>query len=188
MNNLLKINRSLPFVSLSKEFSFAHFLTRKTNPLPSAEIKWPNRIQSIVLADDDEDDRFVFQDVIDEISAGITVENVSNGLELMNLLKHFAPDLLFLDLEMPYKNGLECLVKIRNSPPLQKLPVIVFSSTTRPANIQTAYEMGAHLFLIKENSFNEYAAAIQSILQLNWKEPGLIREQYCINNRYVAFS
>jgi CheY-like chemotaxis protein len=145
-------------------------------------------IQSIILADDDEDDRFVFRDVIYQVASNVTVEIVSNGLQLMDLLKHFAPDLLFLDLEMPYKNGLECLVEIRNNPRLQELPVIVFSSTTRPANIQTAYEMGAHLFLIKESSFSEYTAAIESILALNWKEPGIIREQFCVNNQYVAFS
>src|SRR6476620_9213929 len=102
-------------------------------------------IQSIVLADDDEDDRFVFKDVIHEVDEKVKVEIVSDGLQLMSLLKHFAPDLLFLDLEMPYKNGLECLVEIRANPLLEQLPVIVFSSTTRPANIQTAYEMGAHL-------------------------------------------
>ena len=145
-------------------------------------------IRSIILADDDEDDRFVFKDVIREVDSTVRVEIVSNGLQLMNLLQHFAPDLLFLDLEMPYKNGLECLVEIGSNPALQQLPVIVFSSTTRPANIQTAYEMGAHLFLIKETSFTEYTAAIKTILQLNWKEPNVIREQYCVNNRYVAFS
>ena len=145
-------------------------------------------IQSIILADDDEDDRFVFKDVIHEVNERVKVEIVSDGLQLMSLLKHFAPDLLFLDLEMPYKNGLECLLEIRANPVLEQLPVIVFSSTTRPANIQTAYEMGAHLFLIKETSFHEYTSAIKAILNLNWKEPQIIKEQYCVNNRYVAFS
>jgi CheY-like chemotaxis protein len=145
-------------------------------------------IQSIILADDDEDDRFVFKDVVHEVNEKVKVEIVTDGLQLMNLLKHFEPDLLFLDLDMPYKNGLECLVEIRANPLLQQLPVIVFSSTTRPANIQTAYEMGAHLFLIKETTFTEYTAAIKAILKLNWKEPNIIREQYCVNSRYVAFS
>ena len=145
-------------------------------------------IRSILLADDDEDDRYVFNDVIREVNPGIKTEVVSNGLQLMDLLQHFAPDLLFLDLEMPYKNGLECLVEIRNNAALEKLPVVVFSSTTRPANIQTAYEMGAHLFLIKETSFIEYTASLKAILKLNWSEPNVIREQYCVNNRYVAFS
>ena len=145
-------------------------------------------IQSLILADDDEDDRYVFKDVINEVAPSVNVEAVANGLRLMELLQHFAPDLLFLDLEMPYKNGLECLLEIREQEALNNLPTIVFSSTTRPANIQTAYEMGAHLFLIKDSSFKEYAAALRSIFQMNWKEPDTIKEQYCVNGRYVAFN
>jgi len=147
----------------------------------------PFPINSILLADDDEDDRYAFQEVIHQINAKIKIDYVPNGLRLMEFLQHYAPDLLFLDLEMPYKNGLECLVEIRNNPQLEGLPTIVFSSTTRPANIQTAYEMGAHLFLIKVASFEDYTSSIKAILQLDWKAPQLIKEQYCINGRYAAF-
>jgi len=51
---------------------------------------------------------------------------VSNGVRLMQHLQHFAPDLLFLDLEMPFKNGLECLVEIRANTVLENLPVLFF--------------------------------------------------------------
>ncbi|HEY0040568.1 MAG TPA: response regulator [Flavisolibacter sp.] len=148
----------------------------------------PLSIQSVLLADDDEDDRFVFRDVIYEINPKIHMEIVSGGIQLMKLLEHFAPDLLFLDLEMPFKNGLECLIEIRENEKLKDLPIVVFSSTSRPANIQTAYEMGAHLFLIKEASFDQYTAALKTILQLNWKNPEKIKEQYCINGRFATFS
>jgi DNA-binding NarL/FixJ family response regulator len=89
---------------------------------------------------------------------------------------------------MPYKNGLQGLVEIRSNEKLRDLPVVVFSSTTRPANIQTAYEMGAHLFLIKEASFSAYASSLKAILKLDWSSPSVIKEQYCINGRYAAFS
>ena len=146
------------------------------------------RVQSVLLADDDADDRLVFSDVIREIHPKVHLETVPGGVQLLKLLEHFAPDLLFLDLEMPFKNGLECLSEIRNNQRLATLPVVVFSSTTRPANIQTAYEMGANLFLIKESTFNQYSAALTTILSLEWKEPEKIKAQYCINGRYAAFS
>jgi DNA-binding NarL/FixJ family response regulator len=98
------------------------------------------------------------------------------------------PDLLFLDLEMPYKNGLECLVEIRNNEALKHLPVVVFSSTTRPANIQTAYEMGADLFFIKPSVFSDLSNAVSTILKLDWSQPEVIKQQYAINGRYTAFS
>ena len=145
-------------------------------------------IQTLLLADDDSDDCEVFCTVVRQIAPPIKVECVSNGRELMALLQHYVPDILFLDLEMPYKNGLECLVEIRENEILKDLPVVAFSSTNRPANIQTAYEMGAHLFLLKSPSYSEFTTALHSILlQLDWREPEAIKAQYCVNGRYTAF-
>ena len=89
---------------------------------------------------------------------------------------------------MPYKNGLECLIEMKIDPLLDKIPAVVFSSTTRPSNIQTAYEMGAHLFFIKPPIYSEYLSSLKAILKLNWAEPDAVKEQYCINGRYAAFS
>jgi len=144
-------------------------------------------INSIVLADDDEDDALVFSETVRGINPAIRLEHVADGIKLMQLLQHYYPDILFIDLDMPRKNGLECLVEIRNNTILTKLPVIVFSSTTRPANIQTAYEMGADLYLIKTSQIKDYVSAIRTVLQLNWQHPEAIKKQYCINGRYAAF-
>lgn len=142
-------------------------------------------INTVILADDDHDDIDVFKEAVEN---HVKLEVVKDGRELMSLLNHLYPDIIFLDLEMPVKNGLECLVEIRNSELLKDLPVVVFSSTTRPANIQTAYEMGGHLFLIKPPTYNELVTSIRAILQLDWSNPNAIKEQYCINNRYAAFT
>jgi len=145
-------------------------------------------MNNIIFCEDDEDDRFLFNDVLRDFNSKLKIDFVSNGVRLMELLKHYVPDLLFLDLEMPFKNGLECLVEIRENATLEKLPVVMFSSTTRQANIQTAYDMGAHLFLIKSPTFSEYASSIRAVLQLDWSNPDAIKEQYCVNGRYAAFT
>jgi CheY-like chemotaxis protein len=146
------------------------------------------QIRSIILADDDLDDLEFFSHAVSKEFPGCTIYHVANGNELMQLLEHIYPDLLFLDLDMPVKNGLECVVDIRISDKLNQLPVVVFSSTTRAVNIQTAYEMGAHLFLIKSANYDEYANSLKAILNLDWRFPGKIKEQYCVNNRYTAFN
>lgn len=143
------------------------------------------KIDTIILADDDVDDVDVFKEAVDN---HIKLEVVKDGVELMALLKHILPDLLFLDLEMPNKNGLECLVEINKDEKLKNIPIVVFSSTTRQANIQTAYDMGGHLFLIKSYLYGELVTAIRAIIALDWSNPEKIKEQYCINNRYAAFS
>jgi CheY-like chemotaxis protein len=145
-------------------------------------------IARVILAEDDIDDQNIFQIALEEIDSAIRAEFVSDGKELLRLLQTNKPDLLFLDLDMPYKNGLECLVEMRNDPRLETIPVVVFSSTTRPSNIQTAYEMGAHLFFIKPPVYSDYLSSIKSILKLDWSDPEAVREQYCVNGRYTAFN
>jgi len=145
-------------------------------------------IGNIILAEDDVDDQNIFHIALQEIDSTVQTQFVSNGKELLQLLQNTTPDLLFLDLEMPYKNGLECLIEIRNNPKLEKIPVIVFSSTTKPSNIQTAYEMGAHLFFIKPPIYSDYLSSIKAIFNLNWDQPEEVRTQYCVNGRYTAFN
>lgn len=146
-------------------------------------------IINIILAEDDIDDQNIFQIALQEIDSSIQTQFVSNGKELLKLLESAkTPDLIFLDLEMPYKNGLECLLAIKDDPLLEKIPVVVFSSTTKPSNIQTAYEMGAHLFFIKPPIYSDYLSSLKAIFNLNWNEPEMVREQYCVNGRYTAFN
>lgn len=145
-------------------------------------------LKTVLLADDDRDDRDAFEDALVIADSTMKLHQVTNGVELMDFLKAFVPDILFLDLEMPRKNGLECLVEIRANPVLKDLPVVVFSSTTRPSNIQTAYEMGAHLFFIKSALFREFIEGVTAILQMDWSTPKAIKEKYCVDGRYAAFS
>lgn len=145
-------------------------------------------IQRIILADDDADDQLIFEMALKEVSPSAKLAVVKDGNALLSLLENFLPDLLFLDLEMPCKNGLECLVEIRANQKLKELAVVVFSSTSREANIQTAYEMGAHLFLFKSNIYSELAFSIRSVLSLDWTDPERIKSQYYVNGRYVMFS
>lgn len=168
-------------------FTFGRFFEATLIMLASKPIH-TKTITSIILAEDDIDDQNIFQIALQEIDSSIQIQFVSNGRELLDILQNHKPDLLFLDLDMPYKNGLECLLEIRNNPALEKIPVIVFSSTTKPSNIQTAYEMGAHLFFIKPPIYSDYLSSIKTIFKLNWDEPDAVREQYCINGRYTAFN
>jgi DNA-binding NarL/FixJ family response regulator len=153
-----------------------------TNPVSMTAIK------SLLIADDDADDKDFFVAAIKDINPAAQVFTVPNGVELMKLLQNFMPDILFLDLEMPFKNGLECLVDIQKKENLHHLPIVVFSSTNRPSNIQTAYDMGAHLFFLKPASYSAHVNSLRAILNLDWSQPNLVKEQYCVNGRYTAFS
>ncbi|MBA2745492.1 MAG: response regulator [Flavisolibacter sp.] len=144
-------------------------------------------IKSIILADDDRDDHDFFKDALNQVKPTINLTIVENGDELLSLLKHFIPEFIFLDLDMPCKNGLECLTEIRNNLVLKDIPIVIFSSTSRPANIDTAYEMGADLFFIKPSNYSDLVSSISAILKLDWTKPSIVKEKYFINGRFVAF-
>lgn len=144
-------------------------------------------IQSVILADDDSDDHLVFENALHEVAPAIKLYPVTNGLELMSLLQHFIPDLVFLDLDMPYKNGLECMKEIRSITATRNLPIVVFSSTNRANNIEVAYEMGAHLFFVKPSTYKELFQSIKKILSMDWSKPERIKENLRIDNSYQSF-
>jgi CheY-like chemotaxis protein len=151
-------------------------------------VKNDMKLHSIIVADDDIDDRLFLEDVLREVAPTKSVSSVKDGQELLSLFTHFVPDLLFLDLEMPRKNGLECLKEMRNNPVTQDLPVVVFSSTNREYNIDVAYEMGAHLFFSKPSSYEDLKQAVQAILALDWSQPTAIKQQFYVDGSYIPFT
>ena len=78
----------------------------------------PPNCNNILLADDDQDDCLLFKEALDELAITVQLTAVQNGEELMQLLNkaEILPDLMFLDLNMPRKNGMECLFAIKQSP------------------------------------------------------------------------
>jgi DNA-binding NarL/FixJ family response regulator len=145
-------------------------------------------IQSIMLADDDVDDHELFHDALKQVNGSLIINAVKNGEELMNLLEHYVPHMLFIDLEMPSKNGLECIREIRSKDSLKQIPVVVFSSTSKPSNIITAYEVGADLYFIKPASFHVLVSSLKAIMEMDWTRPNEVRDQYYDAGKYVAFN
>jgi len=129
------------------------------------------------LVDDDEDDREIFSETLTELSAPIVLSRFRNGVELIdNLLLGTGPlpEVIFLDLRMPLKNGFECLVEIRKFPfPVGKLNIIVFSGSDQQSMIASAFELGATFYAVKPNSFLNLKALLTDIIKMDWSSPTL---------------
>jgi CheY-like chemotaxis protein len=133
---------------------------------------------NILLADDDEDDRLLFRDVLKEYSKESNLTFAHNGEHLMTLLRsEELPDVLFLDLNMPLKNGMECLEEIRGDERLKSLPVVIFSTSSHPGTINQMYDIGAHLYVRKPNDFKTLRKAIQEVLKKDWGRPTRPRKE-----------
>jgi CheY-like chemotaxis protein len=144
-------------------------------------------IHSIILADDDRDDQFFFKEVFSGINPSVQVEIAEDGVELLHLLTHQVPDIIFLDLNIPVNNGLQCLKEIRNNPAFQHVPVVILSSYSRPNTIKTAYNLGANLFFIKPFKFTDLKAALKVLLTINWTDPHQVKEQLLAHEGLGAF-
>lgn len=124
---------------------------------------------NIILAEDDFDDRLLFEEAIDELPVSVQLSTFNNGDELMEWLikkKTKLPDALYLDLNMPRKNGFATLAEIKKNPELQDLPVIIFSTATNQDMINQVFKDAAHYYIRKPVHFWALKELIYKSLKL----------------------
>jgi CheY-like chemotaxis protein len=133
-----------------------------------------NSIQlNILLAEDDQDDRDFFDMALKEIPISTHLTTVNDGEQLMNYLyknSEHLPNVLFLDLNMPRKNGFECLCEIKENGKLKDLLVVVFS-TSYPRDsvyeedmINRLLKIGAHDFIRKSDNLAQLKEFIHQVI------------------------
>ena len=127
--------------------------------------------QHVFIIDEDERSHLLFRDIIGEVPHLVHVSTANNADEGIRALKELPelPDLLFLDLEMLSKDGLECLREIKNDKHLSALPVLTLSQSAYPSVINGAYEAGAHLHILISDLV-DLRTAVHHVLSIDWKE------------------
>ena len=120
----------------------------------------------ILIIDDDADDVELFRDAVKEIDNKIVCMGATNGEEGFLMLKSggLRPDYIFLDLNMPRLNGIQCLELIKNEPFLRAIPVIIYTTSKLAADIDKTREMGASYFISKPSRLQDLKHAISDIL------------------------
>lgn len=129
----------------------------------------------LLLADDDKDDCLFFKDALEELPLTANLTTVHDGEQLMQLLSKEKvapppPHVLFLDLNMPRKNGFECLEEIKRDERLRQLPVIVFSTSFEQDVVNLLYKKGAQYYIRKPAEFSELKRVIHRALVLATQE------------------
>jgi CheY-like chemotaxis protein len=129
---------------------------------------------NILLADDDTDDCIFFKEALDELLMTTNLTTVHDGEQLMIYLSGTPPelvDVLFLDINMPRKNGFECLSEIKQNENLKELPVIIFSTSYEKEVVNSLYKSGARYFIRKPSEFAQFKKIIyQTLLLIVQKE------------------
>jgi CheY-like chemotaxis protein len=145
-------------------------------------------IKRILLADDDDDHIILFEKILRKEFPQVEIDVVGDGEQLLQFLHLHAIDLLFLDLNMPCKNGHQCLQEIRKDISLKELPVVVYSSSAHLSDIQQSFIYRADFYLVKPFKTEHLQTALRMILSVNWKDNPPIRQHYFINNRFVPYT
>ncbi|MCM4167406.1 Response regulator rcp1 [Arenibacter antarcticus] len=143
-------------------------------------------MKNIFLADDDADDREFFIDALKKVAIPTDLTLANNGLELMEnlevLTQHPPPHVIFLDLNMPLKDGFQCLHEIRNTPKLKNIPVVIFSTSDNDISVNKTYEQGANYYIRKPASFQLLIKSIEKVLVLEmWPSPRTPKENYILS-------
>lgn len=114
---------------------------------------------TILLVEDNEDDAFFMKQALKDAAIANPLQHVEDGQQAIDYLagqglyadraKFPAPMIVFLDLKLPLKHGHDVLRWIRAQPELQKLIVIVLTSSNEPVDLKRSYQLGANSFVVK---------------------------------------
>lgn len=128
---------------------------------------------TILLADDDTDDRMLAKEALEESRLANDLRFVVNGEELMDYLHRRGayaeaetsprPGLILLDLNMPKKDGREALAEIKADPELRRIPIIILTTSKAEEDIYRTYDLGVSSFITKPVTFEGLVAVMQAL-------------------------
>lgn len=126
----------------------------------------------ITLADDDEDDRLFFTDAFEELKINTIVNTVNNGRELLNFLNHpetVLPNIIFLDLNMPILNGIDCLKEIKRDEKFKDIAIAIYSTSSSDQDVENTFVLGANIYIKKPSNFNDLKKILSDVVIINWQ-------------------
>src|SRR6187431_3519703 len=125
----------------------------------------------VYLADDDEDDCSFFQEALAEVNGEIDLFISRDGEELMKAFEETVPpppQVLFLDLNMPRKSGMECLKEMKQNEKLKNIPIVIFSTSADADYIEKTFHYGANYYARKPGTFTVLKKLIEKVMSINW--------------------
>jgi CheY-like chemotaxis protein len=140
----------------------------------------------VLLADDDENDRLFFIEAFQEIKIKTVVTTVKDGIELIQYLQTRTGDLpqvLFLDLNMPRKGGMECLKEIKSDSRFKDIAIAIYSTSASEEDIEETFVNGANVYIKKPSDFEDLKKVLTKVITINWHyhTSGLNREVFLLS-------
>ena len=123
----------------------------------------------LLLIDDDEEEYELLSTAFREVMAGGTVLYANGCKNIIETITEFKPDIVFLDINMPTVDGIDCLKKIREHKDYQELPVVMYSTSNNKQSVQDSFDNKANLYVVKSYSYQGLLAILEKVLKINWE-------------------
>ena len=129
-------------------------------------------VRTILLADDDAEDRAILKEAIEDISSETALHVAGNGEELLHLLDHEynkgnLAALIILDLNMPRLNGTQTLSRLKSKHLYKDIPVVIYSTSVNPLEKEKCMLLGAHSYITKPISYKESMETAEKFLRIS---------------------
>ena len=121
-----------------------------------------------IIVDDEPASRDVLKRYVADTETLNLMSECKNAIEANEVIKSGAIDLIFLDINMPLMNGLECLKEIKSHLHLKDIPVVMYTTSALSGTIEIAYRLGASLFMEKPSEFQALKNMLGPILEKDW--------------------
>lgn len=138
----------------------------------------------ILLTDDDPDESILFRDALEKINISYQFSYAKDGAMLLSMLESSAvvPDIIFLDLNMPGKSGIDCLNEMRKNAKYDAIPIIIYSTSSHPKDVDECYNGKANMYAVKCSSFSSLVSMLTTIF--HFSSDSLLRpvkEKFMVN-------
>ena len=130
----------------------------------------PGNSRDILLAEDDIDDVTIFEMALRHLELSYILRHAENGELLFVLLKDRIPQILFLDINMPCKDGVACIIEIRKNREYDNLPVVMYTSNLSEKIIDECFSNGANLYITKTNRFTALTEKLKKVFAIDWDD------------------
>jgi len=128
---------------------------------------------TVLMADDDPDDRFLAREALDEARVNTDLHFVNDGKALLDYLHRRGeyerdeaaprPCLILLDLNMPKMDGREALRQIKADPALRRIPIVILTTSSLEDDVRRCYDLGANAYVTKPMSFDGLVEVMRTL-------------------------
>lgn len=150
-----------------------------------------SNVINIFLADDDNEDRELFAEALQETGLDYNLKTFENGKQLVDYLnspENEIPNLLFLDLNMPLLSGLESLKIIRSNAALDDMPVAIYSTSSSENDKNNTFENGANLYISKPSDFSQLKKMLKQVVSMreDFTKGTTERDKFILNLSFLG--